>query len=173
MVCDHQAAISDALHDAVNQIALSHEVGNKRRGRPAIDLLRTPLLGDPAALHDEDPVTHAEGLILIVGHEIGGDAEPPLKRLEPDPRALFQLCVEVREWLIEQQNVGTVSDRSRECDTLLLAAGQLIGVARCELPISTNSRTSLTRRLISARGRCRICSGNATLSATVMCGHTA
>ena len=85
-----------------------------------------------AALHQADPVGQLEGLLLVVGDQDGGDAELPLDLPQVAPELGADLDVERAERLVEQQHRGLVGEGAGEGDPLLLAAGELVGVAVAE-----------------------------------------
>ncbi len=89
------------------------------RYRPA----RVRILLDLAARHDGDPVRDRERLVLVVGHEHGRDADALLDLPDVLAHAHAQLRVEVRERLVEEQQLRLEHERSGERDALLLAAG--------------------------------------------------
>ena len=64
-----------------------------------------------------------------MGDEYGGDAGLGLQFLELQAHLLAQRRVEVREGFVEEQHVGLVHQRAGEGDALLLAAGELRGIA--------------------------------------------
>ena len=66
---------------------------------------------------------------LIVRDIDRGELEFALQALELEPHALAQLGVEIRQRLVEQQELRLHHQRARERKPLLLAAGELGGVA--------------------------------------------
>ena len=66
-----------------------------------------------------------ERLALIVRDVDRGDAEPPLQLPQLDAHPLAQLCIEVRERLVEEQDLRTAHQRPREREALLLPPGEL------------------------------------------------
>ena len=94
-----------------------------------VDLLGRADLLDPALVHDRDPVAHRERLFLVVGHVDERDADLALDALELELHRLAQLEVERAERLVEQQRARVVHERAGERDALLLAAGELAGLA--------------------------------------------
>ena len=96
---------------------------------PLVDLDRDRDLLDDAAVHDRDPVGHRQRLLLVVGDVDEGDADLLLDPLQLELQALAELQVERPERLVEQQHLREVDDRAGERDALLLAAGELVGLA--------------------------------------------
>ena len=80
-------------------------------------------------VHHGDPVAHRERLFLVVGHVHEGDADLGLDALELDLELTPELEVEGAERFVEEQHVGPVHERTRERDTLLLAARHLVRLA--------------------------------------------
>ena len=80
-------------------------------------------------LQQHDLVGHAHRLGLVVRHVDHGDAERLLQRADLAPHLLAQLRVEVRERLVHQADLGLGDDRPAERHALLLAAGELRGLA--------------------------------------------
>ncbi len=70
-----------------------------------------------------------QGFFLVVRHEDGGDAERLLQRADLLAQRDADLGVERRERLVEQEHLRLVGDGAGERDALLLAAGELVGVA--------------------------------------------
>ena len=91
------------------------------RGRPG--------LHDAALAHDGDFVGQRQGLTLVVGDIDRGEAEIALHTLEFKAHRLAQLGIEVRQRLVEQQKLRLHDQCAGERQALLLAAGQLGGVA--------------------------------------------
>ena len=75
--------------------------------------------------HDDEPVGHGQGLILVVSDHHGGDAESTLELTDLDADFLPELAVEVRQGLVQEQHLGGDDDRPRQGDALLLASREL------------------------------------------------
>ena len=116
-------------HNAVDDVALTDEVGNEGVFRLIIDIDRRADLLDPALGHDDDRVGHAQCLLLIVRDEYERDAGGLLDVLELLLHILAQLQVERGERLVEQQHARTAHECARDGDALLLSAGQARDVA--------------------------------------------
>ena len=102
---------------------------DERRGRGGVELRGRRQLLEPAGVHDADPVGDGERLLLVVGDEQRGRAD-----VELDPADLVaqldpHLGVEGRQRLVEQQHRRLDGERPGQRDPLLLAAGELVGVA--------------------------------------------
>ncbi len=79
-------------------------------------------LGDGSATHDGDAVAERERLGLVVGDVERGDGELGEEQLELVEQPLAQWTVERAERLVEEQHARLGSERSCQCDALLLAA---------------------------------------------------
>ena len=80
-------------------------------------------------MHDRDAVAHGERLFLIVRHVEERDVELALEALELELHLFAQLEIERTQRLVEQQDLGSVDQGTGDSDALLLAAGQLVGLA--------------------------------------------
>src|SRR5262249_17742685 len=100
-----------------------------------------------------------------------GDRELALQLLEEDLHLLAQLQVERAERLVEEQDGRLVDDRTRQSDTLPLAAGELhrLSIARApQAGTVEHLRGAGPARAIPLTRR-----PYSTFSATVMCGKRA
>jgi hypothetical protein len=86
----------------------------------------------PAAIHHHDAVGDRQRLFLVVRDEDGGDAEFALDRADLVAQRHAHLGVERRQRLVEQQQLGLGRQRAGQRHALLLAAGQLVGIAVAE-----------------------------------------
>ncbi len=134
------------------QIDEAHEVGDQAIGRPRIDLERRAVLLQPAAVDHRDMVGERQRLGLVVGDIDEGDAGAALQALELDAHLLAQLGVEIGERLVEQQDLGLDHQAAGERDALLLAARQLVRIARRE-PGEVDERQRLLDLLPGLRRR--------------------
>ena len=146
--------------------------------RLLIDFFRRSGLLDASLVEHDHAVGDLQRLLLIVGHEHGGDMDLVVQLAQPAPQLLADLGVERAERLVEQQDARLDGERARQRDALALAAGQLRRIAvaeRAELDqieqASRRARGSRPRAGASRRGRAR--SPNATFSNTVMCRNSA
>ena len=71
-----------------------------------VELVRGRVSLKPAVAHDGDAIGHAERLELIVCHEDRRYADLFLQPLDLAAHVVAQTCVEVRERLVEKQDVG-------------------------------------------------------------------
>ena len=161
-------------HRRVHQVGDAKEVGDERGGRVLVHLARRAALLDVAAVHHGDPVAHGERFLLVVRHVEEGDADPLLQLLELHLQLSSQLGVERTERLVEQQHGRLQHERAGQRHALLLAAGQLGGLA----PLEADELDELERLLHPAAqvSPCRRCARrrpNATLSYTRRCGNSA
>ncbi len=112
-----------------HQVRDADEPGDEGRRRPLVDALGLVDLLDLAAVHHRDPVRHRQRLLLVVRHVDERDADLPLDALQLDLQALAELQVERAERLVEQEDLRQVDQGAGERDPLLLAAGELAGLA--------------------------------------------
>jgi hypothetical protein len=103
----------------------AEEGRHESAARPGVELVGAADLEQAPLVHHADAVRHREGLVLVVGDEDGGDAELLLDAADRAPQFLADLGVERAEGLVEQQHLGPVGERARDCDALLLAAREL------------------------------------------------
>ena len=82
----HGAVVVGPRH----QVAGADEAGGEDRGGVLVDVLRRAALLDHAAVHDRDPVTHAQRLVLVVGDEQEGDPDLALDRLQLEPASAWR-----------------------------------------------------------------------------------
>ena len=91
------------------------------------------VLHDVAVSHDDELVGEGERLLLVMGHVDHGGAELALESEQLDARLDAELGVEVAERLVEEEDGWFADDGARDGDALLLATGELSGVAVEEL----------------------------------------
>jgi hypothetical protein len=118
---------------AVPQVGLADEAGDEHGRGPVVDLGRSADLLDVAGVHDRDAVTHRQRLLLIVGDVDERDAELTLDALELELHDVTQFEVQRTERFVEQQGARIVDQGAGQGDALLLAAGQLRGLALREI----------------------------------------
>ena len=116
------------------------------RVRPLVDLGRRPDLREPAAVHHRDAVGDGHRLLLVVGDDDEGDAEPALQFHQLELRLLAQLLVERGQRLVEQQHARALGQRAGERDALALAAGELVGLRRPKPSSLTSASISVDAR---------------------------
>ena len=122
------------VHRAVPRLAgdkidgrRADEAGNEQARWPQIEVIRRPDLLDAAGAHADDAIGHRRCLDLVVGYQHGRHAEMPLQRLDLGAHGKPERRVEVGKRLVEQQQLRLLHQCTRECDALLLAAGELAG----------------------------------------------
>ena len=142
-------------HNAVNEIGTPDKVGDKAAVRVAIDLDGRADLFDQAFIHDDDPVRKRHRLDLVVGDIDAGDVQLFLNTADLGAHLLAQLCIQVGERLVHQQDLGLHDQGARQRDALLLSAGELargsITVARqvdqVQHPVDAFGNCALTQPL--------------------------
>ncbi len=120
----------DLGRDAVAQ---PNKVGDKRTHGRRVELLRSADLLDVARIHHGDPVGDGERLLLVVSDEQGRDAELRLDAADLIPKLHPHLRVERGQRLVEQQNARASDECTRKGNTLLLSAGELVGVTLAQV----------------------------------------
>src|SRR5262245_8247444 len=73
---DRTAAFG-SIDFAVEEIGKTEKTGNEATVWPVIGAVGRIDLLHPAAIHHHDAIRHRQGLVLVVRHHDGGDAEPP------------------------------------------------------------------------------------------------
>ena len=114
---------------ALEQIDVADELRDPARIRRLIQLARGCDLLETAVVHHADPVGHRHRLLLVVGDDDEGHAEPPLQLHQFELGAFAQLLVERGQGLVEQQHPRTARQRARQRHALPLAAGKLVRLA--------------------------------------------
>ncbi len=124
-MCTHLLRREDV---AGQEHALADEIGDEAVRGPVVEVVGAVPLLDLARVHDADLVGDGERLVLVVRDQDRGGAGA-LDDVAHLARELFaQLDVEVRERLVEQQQVGLRRQRARQRDALLLSARQLVRI---------------------------------------------
>ena len=102
---------------------------NETISGPGVDLERQPHLLDSSVPHHHHAVSERHCLDLVVRHidRSGGDALAEL--LELDAHVRPELGVEIRQRLVEQEDLRMAHETTAEGDALLLAAGQFARLA--------------------------------------------
>ena len=124
----HCAYAGHAGHGAINlalkKISQADEIGDKLFSRRLVDFYGRALLNDPALIHDRHGIGHGQRFQLIVGDVKSRDAQPLDQFAKLEAGFLAQLCIQVAERLVEQQDTRFFDDRARQGETLLLPAAQ-------------------------------------------------
>ena len=147
------AVLANTLgHLGFDEIGLADEVGDEAVGRSLVDFRRRSNLENVALRHDRDAVRHGEGFFLVVSHEDEGDAGLVLHALQLELHVLAELIIERRERFVEQQNLGFGRQSAGEGHALLLAAGDLAGLAVLQFFHAHEAQHGIDRRLHFALG---------------------
>ena len=117
-------------HLPLQPVVGPHELGGEEGGGLLVDAGGRGVLLDAPLVEEQDAVGHRQGLGLVVGHHHRADAEPLDQLAQPEPGLLAQLGVEVGERLVEQEQARVVDQGPGQGHALLLAAGELVRVAR-------------------------------------------
>src|SRR5690606_15049979 len=106
------------------------DLGDKEVVGTVVEVERTADLLDDAVMHDDDLVGHGHRLDLVVGDVDGRRLEALVQFLDLGAHADPQLGVEIRQRLVEQENLWIAHDGAAHGDALALAAGKLARIAR-------------------------------------------
>ena len=138
-----------------------------------VDLERPAALHDRAGLEHDDAVGERERLLLVVRHVDRRDAELALQRADLPPHLQPELRVEVRERLVQEQDVGLERrgrGRARRAAAARRRAGPGTGArpprpksSRARAPAATSARAGPSPRP-KPRCRARSCAGRARSS---------
>ena len=101
------------------------EIAHEFVRRIFADFFRRAGLLDDAFVDDDHAVSDLEGLVLIMGHEDRGEADPLVKFPEPAAEVFAHLGIQRAERFVEQQHFRLDGQRSRKGHPLALAAGEL------------------------------------------------
>ena len=110
-------------------LGAADELGHEAIGRPLIQLHRRADLFDPSAVQHHDPVGQGHGLHLVMGDVDHGRAQPLVQRRELIAHAHPERRVQVRQGLVEQEDLGFTHDGPADGHALALAARQGLGLA--------------------------------------------
>src|SRR5215831_2355811 len=111
------------------QIGVADEAGHEDGGGRLVDVARGAHLLEPAAAHHCDAVRHGQRFALIVGDVDRGDPDFALQLLELELHAVTELLVEGAQRLVEEEHGGARDEGAGQGHPLLLAAGELAGIA--------------------------------------------
>ncbi len=113
---------------ARDPVGQAHELRDEGRPGAVVELGRRGDLLQAPGGHDAHAVAHREGLLLVVGHEQGGDAHHDLDPPDLLAELAAHLGVQRGERLVEQQDAGLDRECPSERHALLLAARHLVRV---------------------------------------------
>src|SRR5262249_5612589 len=116
---------SSLFQAAMKQVHVAEELVDKRRRRAVVDLIRRSDLFNLAFVHDDDAVGDFQRFLLIVGDENAGDVDLVVQLAQPAAKLKAHLGIQSAERLVEEQNAGFDSQRSRQRHALPLASGEL------------------------------------------------
>ena len=121
------------------------------------------------------PVGSDHGLVLVVGDDHEGECRGVCCRaMQLELGLLAQLAVQRRHGLVEEQDARCGREGAGQGHALLLAAGELVGLARRQGPPASPGPAFLRpARAICALGTPAARSPKATFWATVRCGKRA
>ena len=105
------------------------EAGDEEAVRIVVERERRADLLDPPGPQHDDLVGQGHGLDLVVGHVDHGRAQALVQLGDLQAHLDPQLGVEVRQGLVEEEDLGLAHDRPADRDPLALAARELLGLA--------------------------------------------
>ena len=133
LAADADGGRAVALQRRGDQVHLrrADEAGDEGVLRPLVERGRVGDLHDAALLHHADPVAHGHRLGLVVGDVDDGGraallAQAAVQVGDPHPHRGAKLGVEVRQRLVEQEDLGLLDQRPADGDALGLAARELL-----------------------------------------------
>ena len=109
----------------VETVHSADERRHEQRRGSGIDLLRRVHLLEQSRVHHRDPIGDRHRFLLIVGDKDRGDPHAALNDGELRAHMDTQLCVQVGQRLVEQQDARLEYQRPRQGDALLLTSRKL------------------------------------------------
>src|ERR1700733_8784717 len=123
----------DAVDLTSKRRGLAKKSRYKCRFRAVVDLFGGTPLKQISLIQDYYPVRHRQCFFLIMGHIEGGDADFLLQLLQFDAHDVAKALVQIRQRLVEQQDVRFIGDHAGQCDALALSPGELNGITIREI----------------------------------------
>ena len=102
--------------------------------RPVVELLWSADLLRPAFAQHRDPIGHRHRLDLVVRDVDRRDRQAHAQPRDVGTHLYTQLCVEIGQGLVHQEQLRLAHDRAPQGDALSLAAGERARAARELLP---------------------------------------
>ena len=121
---DFDRAVREHPVEEVHRRA-ADEPGDERVRRLSVEPFRRVHLLNNALVHHDDAITECHRLRLVMRDVDGGDPDSLMQAQELRTHLDTQLGVEVRERLIHQKRLRSSNERTADCHTLALAAGEL------------------------------------------------
>ena len=116
-------------NNTLQAITEPNEFSDERGLRMAVELLRCADLLNVAGLHDGNPVSNRERLLLVMRHKKRRNTQLGLDSADLLAQLHSHFCVERGERLVEQQNPRFGHKGAGERYALLLATAELVCVA--------------------------------------------
>ncbi len=137
-------------HPPGENIGSSHEIGDKSSPRGLKNFLGGSDLFEISVPHHRDPVRHAHGLVLVVGHVDKGNIDLVLNSPQFDLHGLPKLSVQGPQRLVQKQYLGAQHQGPRQGDALLLPAAELIWTTRSKA-LQVNQLESFLQQFLDLR----------------------
>ena len=102
----------------------THEACNEHVGGLGVQILRSVDLLDEAVLHNNDAGTHGHSLDLVMGNVDEGGAQTEVQLGQLGPHLCTELCVQVGQRLVKEEDLRLTDDSTTQSNTLTLTAGQ-------------------------------------------------
>ena len=113
---------------AFQDVGLPQEPRQIHVARLAVQSRRGVDLRDDAMAQDRHLVRHGQCLVLIVRHQNGGRAGPTEDSEDVGAHGRAHGGVQRREGFVQEHDFRADGQRAGECDPLLLATGELMGI---------------------------------------------
>lgn len=117
----------------VDPVGVADECGDEGIGGTLVHRLRGSILQDFPVVHQNDGITHAHRLFLVVGDEDRGGLQGIGHGAYLGAHLFPKLGVQGGKRFVEQDASGVGDDGPGQRDPLLLSAGEVGGPARCEI----------------------------------------
>jgi len=122
------------------------EFGYDARPRASKEILRGLDLHDASTVEDRDAIGDDHRFRLVVGDVEGRDAKRFVKSPDLESHFFAEICIEVAERLVEQENLRLHDEGPRHGDSLLLASWTILSISTPRRARSTLDTPALKRR---------------------------
>ncbi len=120
----HRAGLLVLRRDAAfDQVGGTDELGHEARGRVFVQAGRGGHLFDHAGIHHRQARGHGHGFLLVVRDQHKGRTDALLDVHQLELGVFAQFAVQRAQRFVQQQQLGLLGQRARQCHALALAAG--------------------------------------------------